>query len=87
MITATFPDSGVVTFRDEIAERFRSSGQIRLLEVQIDEDEGHVVLSGRVPTYYLKQLAQTIAGNVEGVASLRNEMVVGRTLDVPRPSL
>ena len=38
-----------------------------------------VILSGRVPTYYLKQVAQGTALNVPGARHLRND------LDVTRP--
>jgi hypothetical protein len=39
-----------------------------------------IILRGRVPSYYLKQLAQAAALEVDGVRELRND------LDVVRPS-
>ena len=39
--------------------------------------EGVLTLRGRVPTYYLKQIAQTLVFSLEGVSDLRNELDVG----------
>jgi osmotically-inducible protein OsmY len=38
-----------------------------------------VILQGRVPSYYLKQLAQATAMNVPGVRELRNDVEVVRS--------
>jgi len=48
--------------------------ELRGLEFSIDDR--CVTLSGRVRTYYLKQLAQTVAKSVSGVQSVKNEIVV-----------
>jgi osmotically-inducible protein OsmY len=37
-----------------------------------------VIMAGRVPSYYLKQIAQTTALSVPGVAQVRNDLEVGR---------
>jgi osmotically-inducible protein OsmY len=37
---------------------------------------GAVVLQGQVPTYYHKQLAQSVALSVAGVTSLENQITV-----------
>jgi len=60
-----------------VSQQLVGSGRLRLRGVQVNEDRGTVVLTGSVPTFYLKQLAQTIAGSVSGVAAIRNEMIVG----------
>ena len=39
-------------------------------------NQGHVRLTGRVPSYYLKQLAQHITLQIEGVAGIHNELNV-----------
>ena len=59
-----------------IHEAFRLTGygELRLLEVRFDGDV--VTISGRVPTYYLKQLAQNIASNVPGSGRICNELRV-----------
>ena len=50
-------------------------GTLRKIRVEILE--GCVVLSGRLPSYYLKQIAQTAAMKVGGVLQLENEIQVG----------
>jgi osmotically-inducible protein OsmY len=47
-----------------------------LKHVSCEFHEGLVILSGRVPTYYLKQIAQTIVGEVEGVGQVVNRLEV-----------
>lgn len=41
--------------------RLRASPYLALRRVRCEQHDGQMVLSGRVPTYYLKQLAQAIA--------------------------
>ena len=49
-------------------------GELRRVEVECDGDA--VTISGRVPTYYLKQLAQNAALDVPGIERFFNELVV-----------
>lgn len=49
-------------------------GELRRVQVECDCDA--VTISGRVPTYYLKQLAQSIALDVPGIGQIRNELHV-----------
>jgi osmotically-inducible protein OsmY len=51
-----------------------SHGWLHLVAVVTDGDV--VVLRGRVPSFYLKQLAQAIVLAVPGVEGLRNELEV-----------
>ena len=59
-----------------ISDALRQSGygQLRTLELQCDGDS--VTLVGRVPTYFLKQLAQTTAMSVSGVGGVNNQIRV-----------
>lgn len=59
-----------------VEAQLRRSGHYDLRQLEVDERDGHVHLSGRVRTYYAKQLAQTIALSVEGVSTVENEVVV-----------
>ena len=52
------------------------SGHAQLRQVQVAVSGAEVALLGRVPTYYLKQLAQSLVLGIEGVESLRNELEV-----------
>jgi osmotically-inducible protein OsmY len=61
---------------NEVSQQFLGSGHLRLRTVKIAEDHGSVVLSGQVPSFYLKQLAQSIAVTVPGVGAIQNELTV-----------
>jgi osmotically-inducible protein OsmY len=43
------------------------------------DHEGVLTLAGCVPKYFLKQMAQTIAGSVEGVEEIVNRIHVDPT--------
>jgi osmotically-inducible protein OsmY len=47
-----------------------------LQRVEVSVEGGVVVLRGRVPSFYLKQLAQVTVIAVAGVGPLRNELQV-----------
>ena len=50
------------------------AGTLRGIQVDVHADS--VVLSGRLPSYYLKQIAQVSAMKVDGVVQVRNEIQV-----------
>jgi osmotically-inducible protein OsmY len=41
-----------------VAERLEDSGHLWLRGINVEVDNQHVILSGTVPSYYMKQLAQ-----------------------------
>jgi osmotically-inducible protein OsmY len=47
-----------------------------LQRVAVTVEAGSVVLRGKLPSFYLKQVAQTIVLAVPGVGTLRNELNV-----------
>lgn len=47
---------------------------LRRLDIAVEQ--GTVVLSGQVPTYFLKQIAQELAGAAPGVQRVFNRIVV-----------
>lgn len=59
-----------------IDEALRATGYPNLRGLSISGAEGLVILRGKVPTYYLKQVAQTIVLKVVGVTELQNELEV-----------
>ena len=69
------------TLRDHIEGALEESGYDQLRNLQIAVDAGEVVLRGRLPSYYLTQLALTKAMRVEGVARVRNEIQVSSQLN------
>lgn len=60
-----------------VTERLSASPYFRLRSVWCDYHEGVLCLRGRVPTFYLKQVAQTIACQVDGVEECMNRIEVG----------
>ncbi len=49
-------------------------GELRCVDLRCEG--GAVIISGRVPTYYLKQLVQNIALSAPGVERVNNELHV-----------
>ena len=49
-------------------------GQLRT--VIVDCNDGRITLRGRVPTYYLKQVAQTAVHRVDGIRGIDNNLQV-----------
>lgn len=64
-----------------IEERLQHGPYLTLRSVHCDLLGGTAVLRGQVPTYYLKQVAQTLAAQVEGVTAIVNRI----TVDVAPP--
>jgi osmotically-inducible protein OsmY len=67
--------------QDRIEGALGESGYDQLRKLQVAVDAGEVVLRGRLPSYYLTQLALTKAMRVEGVARVRNEIQVSNQLN------
>ena len=61
-------------------ERLRRSGYLALRHVACIARDDVVYLDGRLPSYFLKQVAQEIAARVEGVRRVINR------IDVLRPA-
>jgi osmotically-inducible protein OsmY len=59
-----------------IVDRLRGSGYLVLEDVACDVRGNSVVLTGRLPSHYLKQVAQTIVAGVEGVRRVVNRIAV-----------
>ena len=59
-----------------IQEELRRSPYSCIRQLQCDYHEGVVTLRGRVPSYYLKQLAQSIARRTDGVEEVADRIDV-----------
>jgi osmotically-inducible protein OsmY len=74
--------SPTITPRPGVAERvlltFRQSSHSALRDLATADFDGTIVVSGRVPTFYMKQLAQVVAQNVDGVRKVENRTVVSK---------
>jgi osmotically-inducible protein OsmY len=69
---------------EEVAEgHLRRSGYLALRDIGCTCREGVVTLRGCLPTYYLKQIAQHVVAELEGVCGIINRIEVlassGRT--------
>lgn len=61
------------------AERLlRRQPYLALRHVVCDLRDGVLILSGRVPSYHLKQIAQTVVTQVEGMLPISNQIEVVR---------
>jgi hypothetical protein len=59
-----------------IESRLRRSGYLALGDVACELNDGVAILHGRVPSYYLKQVAQEIAGDAAGIRGVINQIEV-----------
>lgn len=59
-----------------VERRVRSNGVTALRGVTCELHQGNLTLRGQVPTYYLKQLAQATASQIEGAEQLVNAIAV-----------
>ena len=61
---------------DDLQHALCAIGYAQLRRIGISYHDGCVVLQGRVPTYFLKQLAQSVASSRPGVQVVDNEIEV-----------
>lgn len=54
----------------------RHNSYLALKNVRCDYHEGVLTLRGCLPTYYLKQMAQSVVARIEGVQRIVNEIEV-----------
>jgi hypothetical protein len=62
--------------------RLRQASYVALHHVSCRLHDGVLTLRGRVPSYYLKQIAQTLLYSIEGVLKINNELDV---ISIPDP--
>jgi osmotically-inducible protein OsmY len=68
-----YPDADLLL---EVERRLRRSGYLALRDVSCELHAGIARLRGRVPTYYLKQMAQALVSEIEGVRLVINQFAV-----------
>jgi hypothetical protein len=61
------------------AEALKRSAHPALRQLRVEETDSAIVISGRVSSYYLKQLAQEAIMPVRGLRELLNQVTVVRT--------
>lgn len=64
--------------QENVLRAINGTGYLALSRaVQVRAFDGYVELSGHVPTYHMKQIAQVAAMRADGVHRLRNRITVG----------
>jgi osmotically-inducible protein OsmY len=61
---------------EQAESRLRAHGSLALKNIACDYRDGVLTLSGCLPTYYLKQVAQAVVGQLDGVQHLVNDIEV-----------
>ena len=60
----------------DVRVALRRSGHSELRQVEIDVDRDALVINGRVPSFYLKQLSQELTRSAAPDHRIRNNLVV-----------
>ena len=60
----------------EILRQLQASPFAAIKELRCDFHEGVAILRGKVPTFYTRQIAQTLVKNVAGVEQVDDRIVV-----------
>ncbi len=63
---------------DNVCLAMRNAGYLQLQSLHVRVDSREVYLQGRLPSYYLKQVAQHITLAVPGVRTIVDGIVVAR---------
>jgi osmotically-inducible protein OsmY len=63
---------GDVHLAERVSLALRETGRLPLIDLDVSVCDQLVLLQGRLPTYYLKQLAQATAMAVPGIERVRN---------------
>lgn len=74
--------SSMKDIRSRVATALAASSNPRLRFIQVELDEDHentVCLSGRVSTFYQKQLAQELVRSIDSDVEVRNDLRVDGT--------
>jgi osmotically-inducible protein OsmY len=73
-------DSGAVVRADKVADaakqQLRAHTHLSMQRIWCEFEEGRLLLQGQVPSFYLKQLAQTAVAKLDGVCQVVNEIEV-----------
>lgn len=61
---------------DRLHQALQASGYAQLRRIKVDVQDGCAILQGRVPSYYLKQYAQSLVLAFPGIRRVENEIEV-----------
>ena len=71
--SGSFSDAGPA---ERVGRIYKASHYRAIRELACEFEAGVLIISGRVPNYYLKQLAQTLIRNVDGIGQIVNQVHV-----------
>lgn len=74
----SMPQDADTTLAESVRENLDRTGYQHLRRIDVAVEDGNVRLSGRVPKFYLLQLAQQAAMSTDGVTNLENGIEVVR---------
>ena len=75
--TRVLPEKPWNAVLEQVTRIFEHSSYSELKRLSCQFHEGVLTLRGRLPCYYLKQIAQTLATGVAGVEELDNRIEIG----------
>ncbi|MCL4298502.1 MAG: BON domain-containing protein [Anaerolineae bacterium] len=70
------PHDAAKRIAEEIQQRLSRHGQIKAADINIDVQGGQVTLKGTIDSSRAKQAANEIAGSVEGVSQILNQLQI-----------
>ena len=73
---AADPLTPVLTLEDRVRISFEQLGYPQLNAVRCNAEGDEMLLTGELHSFYLKQVAQSVAVKIPGVRSVRNEIEV-----------
>jgi len=62
--------------RAKVATKLAATGYAALRNIRCEARDDVLILSGVVPSYYMKQVAQTVSGKVDGINQIDNRLEV-----------
>ncbi|MCA9184258.1 MAG: BON domain-containing protein [Planctomycetales bacterium] len=76
-------DSADETVSHRLRTRFHECPYTALRALDCTVTDGVAKLRGKVPSFYMKQIAQVLAGRVDGIVGVENQIEVHQTAPEP----
>jgi osmotically-inducible protein OsmY len=73
---ACFPSGDSLSLETKIRDTFRQLGYSQLNAIKCSSIDGEICLSGELDSFYLKQVAQSVAIKVSGKQNVQNQIQV-----------
>jgi hypothetical protein len=78
VIVSAEPDDSGVGIREQAENRLRGNSYLALHDLGCTVADGVLVVRGRVPSYFLKQVVSAAVADIEGVDRIVNQVEVVR---------